>query len=155
MHTLLSSFILIFQSFTEMNSKSHLKVIMIKSASHLPASAHPGRSNLIALLDNFYHHGPHGTHVCMVFEPAGENLLDMIRQYYRHSYRGIPVQVVREIGKQVLLGLDYIHRVCGLIHTGNNFNTTPFKPSCLSRHQTRRHSLLLSVRRLPPRAYTC
>ena len=50
----------------------------------------------------------------MVFEVLGKNLLWLIRRY---KHRGIPLPLVKVIAKQVLLGLDYMHRVCGIIHT--------------------------------------
>ena len=33
------------------------------------------------LLDQFYHRGPHGMHMCMVFEIMGENLLSLIKYF--------------------------------------------------------------------------
>ena len=53
-------------------------------------------------------------HVCMVFEVLGENLLGLIKRW---NHRGIPMPLVKQITKQVLLGLDYLHRECGIIHT--------------------------------------
>ena len=50
----------------------------------------------------------------MAFEVLGPNLLTLIRQYHHH---GIPVPIVKRIIKQVLMGLDYLHRECGIIHT--------------------------------------
>jgi serine/threonine-protein kinase SRPK3 len=50
----------------------------------------------------------------MVFEVLGENLLGLIK---RHQNKGVPMPMVRQIAKQVLLGLDYMHRCCGVIHT--------------------------------------
>lgn len=50
----------------------------------------------------------------MAFEVLGKNLLSLIKKY---DYRGIPIPVVRNITRQILLGLDYMHRVCGIIHT--------------------------------------
>ena len=50
----------------------------------------------------------------MAFEVLGPNLLTLIRQF-RH--RGLPIRVVKRIIKQVLRGLDYLHRECGIIHT--------------------------------------
>ncbi|KAF5386575.1 hypothetical protein D9615_002145 [Tricholomella constricta] len=79
-----------------------------------PAHTHPGRSHVISFLDHFRHKGPNGTHVCMVFEVLGENLLGLIK---RHQNKGVPMPFVRQIAKQVLLGLDYMHRCCGVIHT--------------------------------------
>ncbi|KAF5369215.1 hypothetical protein D9757_010046 [Collybiopsis confluens] len=79
-----------------------------------PSQIHPGRSHVISFLDHFRHRGPNGTHVCMVFEVLGENLLGLIK---RHQSKGVPMGLVKQIGKQVLLGLDYMHRCCGVIHT--------------------------------------
>lgn len=78
------------------------------------SGAHGGRSHVISFLDHFRHRGPNGVHVCMVFEVLGENLLALIR---RHQNKGVPMPLVRQIAKQVLLGLDYMHRCCGVIHT--------------------------------------
>jgi serine/threonine-protein kinase SRPK3 len=75
---------------------------------------HPGRKHVVSLLDSFEHKGPNGTHVCMVFEVLGENLLGLIKRW---NHRGIPMPIVKQIVKQVLLGLDYLHRECGIIHT--------------------------------------
>lgn len=51
----------------------------------------------------------------MVFEVLGENLLGLIK---RHQNKGVPMGLVKQIAKQILLGLDYMHRCCGVIHTG-------------------------------------
>ncbi|KAG0354583.1 kinase-like domain-containing protein [Gamsiella multidivaricata] len=108
----------------------HVALKVVKSASHYTETAideikllervvqanpsAPGRKYVVELLDHFMHRGPNGLHVCMVFEVLGENLLSVIKRY-RH--RGIPVHLVRQIIHQVLMGLDYMHRECGIIHT--------------------------------------
>ncbi|KAA1092581.1 serine/threonine protein kinase, CMGC group [Puccinia graminis f. sp. tritici] len=74
--------------------------------------AHPGYGHVAGLLDHFKHQGPNGSHVCLVFEPLGQSLGALIR---RHKKK-IPEPVVRKIGQQVLLALDYLHRECGIIH---------------------------------------
>ncbi|KAI0072575.1 kinase-like protein [Panus rudis PR-1116 ss-1] len=79
-----------------------------------PSISHPGRSHVISFLDHFKHKGPNGTHVCMVFEVLGENLLGLIK---RHQNKGVPMHLCKQIAKQILLGLDYMHRCCGVIHT--------------------------------------
>ncbi|EJD35243.1 kinase-like protein [Auricularia subglabra TFB-10046 SS5] len=89
-----------------------IKLLQRTIASADPA--HAGRQHVIALLDHFRHRGPHGAHVCMVFEVLGENLLGLVR---RHAHRGVPLHLVRQIAKQVLLGLEYLHDKCGMIHT--------------------------------------
>lgn len=75
---------------------------------------HPGHEHVIQLLDTFSHEGPNGVHVCMVFEVLGENLLGLIRRY---KHKGIPVVFVKQIAKQLLSALDFLHRKCGVIHT--------------------------------------
>jgi serine/threonine-protein kinase SRPK3 len=60
------------------------------------------------------HYGANGDHFVMVFEILGVNLLEIMKRY---DYRGIPIPLVRKISKQVLIGLDYLHRICKIIHT--------------------------------------
>ncbi|CAE6434291.1 unnamed protein product [Rhizoctonia solani] len=81
---------------------------------------HPGRRHVIGFLDHFRHKGPNGNHVCMVFEVLGENLLGLIKRHQASRFsgaKGVPVHLVKQIAKQILLGLDYMHRQCGVIHT--------------------------------------
>lgn len=108
----------------------HVALKVVKSATHYTETAldeikllqrvvesnpmHPGRRHVVSLLDHFTHKGPNGSHVCMVFEVLGENLLGLIKRYH---HRGVPDHICKQIAKQVLLGLDYLHRECGIIHT--------------------------------------
>lgn len=66
------------------------------------------------LLDWFEHSGPHGRHICMVFEVLGDNLLALIKKY---DYKGIPIPIVRNLARQMLVALDYLHRQLQIIHT--------------------------------------
>lgn len=50
----------------------------------------------------------------MTFEVLGESLLSLMKRY---NYKGIPQHIVKRIAKQVLQGLDYLHRECGIVHT--------------------------------------
>lgn len=70
--------------------------------------------HVVQLLDHFTHTGPHGTHVCMVFEMMGQNLLSLIKYF---NYSGIPLDAVKVIARQLCEGLDYVHTACSLIHT--------------------------------------
>lgn len=108
----------------------HFAMKVVKSAKHYTetaideikllervAEADPkslGARYVTAVVDHFMVKGPNGTHVCMTFEVLGENLLSLIKRY---KSRGIPMNLVRQIAKQMLLGLDYLHRKCGIIHT--------------------------------------
>ena len=109
---------------------SHVAMKVVRSAAHYTETAmdeikllkriveakpeHPGKKHVVGLIDWFQQKGPNGTHVCMVFEVLGENLLGLIKKW---NHRGIPMPLVKQITKQVLLGLDYLHRECGIIHT--------------------------------------
>jgi serine/threonine-protein kinase SRPK3 len=84
----------------------HVALKVVRSAAHYTETA----LDEIKLLNKV----PHGMHVCMVFEVLGENLLGLIKRW---NHRGIPMPLVKQITKQVLLGLDYLHRECGIIHT--------------------------------------
>ncbi|KAF7437138.1 serine/threonine protein kinase, CMGC group [Pleurotus ostreatus] len=75
---------------------------------------HPGRPHVVSFLDSFTHTTPEASHICIVFEPLGENLLALIE---RHKKKGVPRALVRVIAKQVLLGLQYLHDECDLVHT--------------------------------------
>ncbi|KAJ1926163.1 serine/threonine protein kinase, CMGC [Tieghemiomyces parasiticus] len=75
----------------------------------------PGHLHVVELLDHFMHYGPNGAHVCMVFEVLGENLLSLIRRYRKRG--GLPVPLVKDVARQILLGLDYMHEACRVIHT--------------------------------------
>ena len=66
------------------------------------------------LHDSFFHNGPHGRHMAMVFGMLGCNLLSVIKAY---NYRGIPIPAVKRMIKGVCKGLDFLHRKCQIIHT--------------------------------------
>ena len=109
---------------------SHVAMKIVRSAKHYTETAvdeiklldkvttsdlhHPGHEHVIQLLDTFTHKGPNGVHVVMVFEVLGENLLGLIRRY---KHRGIPIVFVKQIAKQLLSALDFLHRKCGVVHT--------------------------------------
>jgi len=69
---------------------------------------------VVQLLDHFFIVGPNGRHMCLAFETMGRNLLSLIKQ---HDYQGVPFNMVRCITKQCLLGLDFLHTKCNIIHT--------------------------------------
>merc|ERR1740138_887564 len=71
-------------------------------------------TGVVQLLDYFEHLGPNGKHVCIVFEVMGPNVLALIKQY---RFKGIPMEIVRKVAAHTLIGLDYLHRLCGIIHT--------------------------------------
>jgi serine/threonine-protein kinase SRPK3 len=115
---------------SEIREKRHSALKVVKSAGRYAETArdeiqllskvaeanplHPGRSHIVSFLDSFDHDGPEETHVCIVFEPLGEHLLSLIE---RNKKKGVPVTLVKTIARQVLLGLEYLHDQCDLVHT--------------------------------------
>ena len=70
--------------------------------------------HVATLHDSFFHNGPHGRHMSMVFGMLGCNLLSVIKAF---NYRGIPIPAVKRMIKGVCKGLDFLHRRCQIIHT--------------------------------------
>jgi serine/threonine-protein kinase SRPK3 len=70
--------------------------------------------HVLNLLNSFLYKGPYGNHFCMVFEILGVNLLEVLKRY---DYKGLPLDLVKEISRQVLMGLDFLNRICRVIHT--------------------------------------
>lgn len=73
-----------------------------------------GGDFIVQLSGYFEHKGVTGSQVCMELEMLGPSLLDLVKDY---SYKGVPVPVVKAITRNVLTGLDFLHRQCGIIHT--------------------------------------
>lgn len=71
-------------------------------------------TNNIQLLNSFIHFGKNKKLFCVVYEIMGVNLLEIIKRY---NYKGIPLPFVRIIAKQILIGLDFLHRICNFVHT--------------------------------------
>ncbi|XP_056665271.1 SRSF protein kinase 3 isoform X4 [Monodelphis domestica] len=74
----------------------------------------PKRETVVQLIDDFRISGINGVHVCMVLEVLGHQLLKWI---IKSNYQGLPLPCVKNIMRQVLQGLDYLHTKCKIIHT--------------------------------------
>ncbi|NXW93778.1 SRPK1 kinase, partial [Alopecoenas beccarii] len=72
----------------------------------------PSKERVVQLLDDFKISGVND--ICMVFEVLGHHLLKWI---IKSNYQGLPLPCVKNIIKQVLQGLDYLHTKCRIIHT--------------------------------------
>jgi serine/threonine-protein kinase SRPK3 len=51
----------------------------------------------------------------------GEDLVTLVRRY---CDKKLPVHLVKQVARQILLGLDYLHRSCKVVHTGQWFHFT-------------------------------
>ena len=50
----------------------------------------------------------------LIFEIMGMTLSNIIKRF---NYKGVPLSYVKIITKQILIGLDYLYRFCGIIRT--------------------------------------
>lgn len=97
-------------------AKSEIEYLKIVSENDLDNTKH-----CCHMYDNFEMDATDATdktnsqkNIFIVFDLLGSNLLSLIKAY---KYNGIPVEHVKVITKQVLVGLNFIHKCCGLVHT--------------------------------------
>lgn len=87
---------------------------ILKHISRINPS-HPGYSHTVHLLNSFVHNGPNGDHLCLVLELMGQSVAQL-QQYFPN--KRLPQHLGRQIARQVLHVLDWLHGSCGVIHTG-------------------------------------
>ena len=73
---------------------------------------HPGHVHTIELLDNFTHVGPNGIHQCLVCEVLGPSIE---RRFNAYENSKLPGRVAKEICKQIVQGVSYMHSK-GVVH---------------------------------------
>ena len=78
---------------------------------------HEGYPHTIRHLGTFEFKGPQGSHCCIVTEPLGYSL-DYVRKLRDGGDLGVAPNIVKRVTKHILLGLAYLHDVCGLVHGG-------------------------------------
>ncbi|PWY75347.1 kinase domain protein [Aspergillus sclerotioniger CBS 115572] len=112
---------------------------------------HVGWNFISALLDSFILSGPHGTHVCMVFDPLCEPLW-MLKQRFRGDV--LPLDVLKPVARMLLEGLCYLHSQCRVVHTDlkqDNILMTLRDPSVLDKVSQDEMSAPLPQKHLPDR----
>lgn len=77
--------------------------------------SHEGISYVRTIIDSFQVSGPHGTHVCLLYEPMREHLYLFERRCRNGRF---PLDLIRAYLRLLLTGLDYLHSECHIIHTG-------------------------------------
>jgi serine/threonine-protein kinase SRPK3 len=109
--------ILVADAFSGTNRLHELRVLQCAKSAD---PEHIGHGRIVMLLDHFQHQGPHGIHFCLVLELLGPNL-SIVQRLYEKQQHELPVTVVKQITKQILQGLEYLHDSCRIIHTGKTF----------------------------------
>lgn len=78
--------------------------------------SHRGRSIIRTLLDSFEVNGPEGSHLCLVYPPMREPLSMYQRRF---DDRKMPLALIKVYIHALLMGLEYLHKECRIVHTGN------------------------------------
>jgi serine/threonine-protein kinase SRPK3 len=78
---------------------------------------HPGFRHCLHLYDAFIANSFHGPHICLVTNLLGKSLVSL-RRVQPNGKGAFPIVLSKRIIKQTLLALDYLHRECDLVHTG-------------------------------------
>lgn len=81
--------------------------------------AHRGFRHNIAFYDTFDFLGLGGRHHCIVTEALGYGM-DNLRVIKGNGDIRMSLVTIKRAFKQVLLGLEYLHDVCGIIHAGKH-----------------------------------
>lgn len=76
---------------------------------------HPGYESLRTPFNSFSVEGPHGKHLCLVYEPLREPIWLLQRRFPNSRY---PSTLLKLTVVYILEALDYLHSVCHVIHTG-------------------------------------
>ncbi|KAJ9243799.1 hypothetical protein DTO280E4_3020 [Paecilomyces variotii] len=86
-------------------SENNNRELSILSQLSITELDHPGKAHIVELLDHFEHIGPNGTHSCLVFPVMISDGKEMTLTGARHR-----TDYVRNVTKQILLGLDFLHK---------------------------------------------
>ncbi|KAK0465940.1 kinase-like domain-containing protein [Desarmillaria tabescens] len=97
---------------TDAGRYSQLEALFLEKVRHKSATIE--QSHVIHMLEHFPISSIHGTHGSLVLERLGPSVAQVMN--WAHPNK-LPVRVCRQIIKQVLVGLDFLHRECGIVHT--------------------------------------
>ncbi|KAF8804085.1 kinase-like protein [Phlegmacium glaucopus] len=94
--------------------------------------AYPGRKHIATLLENFTVTDRHGPHLCLVFEALGA-----FNGSVYHPGQNMPVPFVKDIARQLLVALDFLHRECRIdLKPDNILIALPNAEEALQRYTT-------------------
>ncbi|PWY75338.1 kinase domain-containing protein [Aspergillus sclerotioniger CBS 115572] len=75
---------------------------------------HFGHDVTRTFIESFEERSPYGTHVCLAYEPMREPLWILQKRFRNEVF---PLSILKAYMKILLMGLDYLHSECNIIHT--------------------------------------
>lgn len=103
--------VVVAQKSRELDHEQHILTYLEENSD----ASHPGYKHIIHLLDFFYHVGPNGRHLCLVFNVLGPSMSYFAN--YGPNFR-LDGPLARNVSAQLLLAVDYLHSY-GIAHGGN------------------------------------
>lgn len=88
--------------------------IMKRVAEISVQSDHPGKQHVARMLDSFDHRSAAGQHTCIVMELLGTSIGEQTSRARRSR---LSYNIARQIARQLLEALDFLHAECGVLHT--------------------------------------
>lgn len=116
-------------------------VFELEILQHISAvdDSNAGSGHVLHLLDHFRHEGPNGDHLCLTSKVMDAHMGRYARRFPRHQ---IPIPALRQISRELLLALSFIHKSCRVIHTGTltyRSGSAKMVPTDDFRHQATKH----------------
>ncbi|KAK0486815.1 kinase-like domain-containing protein [Armillaria luteobubalina] len=97
---------------TDAGKYSQLEVDFLQKVKQVRGSAQ--QQHIIGMMDYFSLNSSFRTHSCLVLEVLGISIEELTQRTLPNKF---PIPMCKQIIKQVLLGLDFLHRECGIVHT--------------------------------------
>lgn len=91
------------------------EVNMLQRMKSLAEKDHPGLDFTRLAQDIFDVNGPTGRHYCIVSKPQG-NSVRTLQEMFPNGV--LPRLLVKSIVHHLLFSVNWLHTICGLVHTG-------------------------------------
>ncbi|KAK0430967.1 kinase-like domain-containing protein, partial [Armillaria borealis] len=97
---------------TDAGKYSQREVALLQKVGQVQRST--DQLHVTRMLDRLSLDSSFGTHSCLILEVLGMSLEELTRRTVPNRF---PISMCKQIVKEVLLGLDFLHRECGIVHT--------------------------------------
>jgi serine/threonine protein kinase len=108
------------------NSSKHHRERPIYDRINELETNHEGRKYVRKMYTSFDLEGPHGNHICLVHQPLGMSLGEMKEICPDEVFT---VELIQQLMRFILSGLDYLHKEVQIIHTGRDSLEEASNPS--------------------------